>query len=730
MAGAEANRARAESNFQFSRQAVNDLFVEVSQNELLNEPGMQPLRETLLRRALEYYQVFVERQPNTPQSWRDSADALLKIALIRDEIGTKEDSLDHFHRAAEALEKLVRQLPDDEGLRSSLAEAYHSIGDVHIRMGDTSSAEKELLKAIQKRTELAQDFPSSWVHTLEIAKAHLALADAQRKTNQLDASRAHVRDAASAFQMLPAEAKTEPGPRDVAAEVYARIGEQGKAIELRKQLLTDAPRSMRQRYALADTYYAQAMRDRERSPEGAIQALEETQKLMEPLAASNPDVKEYQQLLGETYDQLAFILARKGRLDRAAELYKQALMIFEELAISDPSAVRNRDFVATIYNGLALVDRDRQRYESSLEWFQKALRIQEELVDEFPNLIQLHQDRAGTYHNIGRLHERAQQFDEAATAYETAMELLLPWAESNAKAAMNQINSMRSLVDVNTQRGDLQAVSEILTRWETLCREWLSRKPGDAEFRTQLSTALAVRTRLHLRQKMYEAAIQSGEEADALFQALRHDDPEYELADLSLMAVFYNNLGYANLQLNRLDAAASAYSAAIDCHLRLKNTGRKFDESLLLAAYATQGGIALSTGKHEEAVEALDHALTLSDAPDIKIARADALVKLGRQDQAFAGVSELPEGTDGALLFEAAKVVCRAARRVEDDPALEENQRTLIREKYRERALQLLGYAKQNGFFDKSENSALLRKDGDIDVIRNHVDFAKLGISE
>ena len=45
-------------NYEHARKAVDDYFVLVSEETLLNEPGMQPLRKRLLESALDYHQRF------------------------------------------------------------------------------------------------------------------------------------------------------------------------------------------------------------------------------------------------------------------------------------------------------------------------------------------------------------------------------------------------------------------------------------------------------------------------------------------------------------------------------------------------------------------------------------------------------------------------------------------------------------------------------------------------
>ena len=51
--------AASESRLQRALQVVDELFTRVSEDELLNEPGMQPIRKDLLEKALKHYQYFL-----------------------------------------------------------------------------------------------------------------------------------------------------------------------------------------------------------------------------------------------------------------------------------------------------------------------------------------------------------------------------------------------------------------------------------------------------------------------------------------------------------------------------------------------------------------------------------------------------------------------------------------------------------------------------------------------
>ena len=72
---AVANANLAEKCFQLNREAVDRYFTEVSEGDLLDEPGLQPLREKLLKLAKDYYARFVEERRNDPAVRADLAAA-------------------------------------------------------------------------------------------------------------------------------------------------------------------------------------------------------------------------------------------------------------------------------------------------------------------------------------------------------------------------------------------------------------------------------------------------------------------------------------------------------------------------------------------------------------------------------------------------------------------------------------------------------------------------------
>jgi len=75
---AVAARDEARQTLKLANEAVNTSFKEVSEDYLLNEPGMQPLRQKLLKLSLPYYKAFAEQKANDPALQIQLANAFFR----------------------------------------------------------------------------------------------------------------------------------------------------------------------------------------------------------------------------------------------------------------------------------------------------------------------------------------------------------------------------------------------------------------------------------------------------------------------------------------------------------------------------------------------------------------------------------------------------------------------------------------------------------------------------
>jgi serine/threonine-protein kinase len=133
---ARKSAAKAEANFAQALETVNTFCTQVSEEQLLDEPGLQPLRQRLLQLALRYYQRFQREQGDDPTGQGDDpklakevALSFLRSGIIISELGDPAGGHIALLRAKDILEALCRADSKDVALQNQLARCYVEIED-------------------------------------------------------------------------------------------------------------------------------------------------------------------------------------------------------------------------------------------------------------------------------------------------------------------------------------------------------------------------------------------------------------------------------------------------------------------------------------------------------------------------------------------------------------------------------------------------------------------------
>ena len=135
-------RNRAEASFQQARKAVDSYYTQVSESQLLQVSGLQPLRRELLQPALAYYQAFVEQHGDDPTVRAELALAYNRVGAITSAIGSNEQSQKAYRRAVEIYQELVRDNPNVSQYQDGLATTYNNLGRMECASGRWADAER------------------------------------------------------------------------------------------------------------------------------------------------------------------------------------------------------------------------------------------------------------------------------------------------------------------------------------------------------------------------------------------------------------------------------------------------------------------------------------------------------------------------------------------------------------------------------------------------------------
>ncbi len=123
--GREATaRKQAETNLQHARRAVDEFFTSASEHELVDVPGVQPLRRTLLEKALGYNQDFLADHPDDLTLKAQVAADHIRLCQIQLTLGEADLSAASLQRGIELAQQLIDQNPDTTSFASHLADVF------------------------------------------------------------------------------------------------------------------------------------------------------------------------------------------------------------------------------------------------------------------------------------------------------------------------------------------------------------------------------------------------------------------------------------------------------------------------------------------------------------------------------------------------------------------------------------------------------------------------------
>ena len=347
-------KARAEANFRLARAAVDDMYTQVAERWLAQEPQMEPLQREFLLKALQFYQRFSRPEESSAELRREAGKAARRAAEIQSRLGEtrRRVVLRRGHpgplRAAgrrpggsgagRGLQppRLVpvgqrpvargrlpagpgpgrgagRRPSADPEVRKELARTESSMGIVLMALGRHAEAEAAHRRALALRAALAREAPDVPEYRQDQARSHGHLGDVLKATGRY-------REA---------------------------LGEFDRSVALAEALAADAPRDPRFRqdiiHHLDDRANQLLMLGRAREAEADLRRAVD---LAERLAADFPNFFEYQDLHSTTRRDLANLLKAGGQERDAREDYDRAIAVAEELLRSRPDVPAHRRSLA------------------------------------------------------------------------------------------------------------------------------------------------------------------------------------------------------------------------------------------------------------------------------------------------------------------------------------------------------------------------------------------------
>jgi serine/threonine-protein kinase len=604
-----------------------------------------------------------------------------------------------LEKALPFYQKFQVQRPDDARLQEEMASNAFRVGYINAELGQVVDAIASYQEALRIGAALTQAQPEVVKYQNDLACTHNNLGNLQRAAGQrLEALRSFQEGLRIQTALVKAHPEVVQYQNDLARTHHGlgvlqhEAGQRPEALRsfqeglrIRTALVKAHPEVVQYQNDLANTHHILGILQTEagQGPE-ALRSYQEALGILTALVKDHPEVVDYQNDLAITHHNLGNLQRASGQGPEALRSYQEALGILTALVKDHPEVVDFQKDLASTHLNLGLLQREAGQRPEAFRSYQEALRILTVLVKDHPEVVQYQNHLASTHHNLGLLQREASQRPEALRSYQEALRIRTALVKAHPEVVDYQIN----LASTHHNLGLLQREA--------------SQRPE---------------------------ALRSYQEALRIFTALVKDHPEVIDYHVNLAGTHVNRGNLQSDQQQSSEALAS-YGQAIRIlgtilqKLPDHTTARLF----LRNAHVGRARTLSALDRHGEGVGDWSRALELDAGPGragFRLKRADALAHAGEHGKAASEAEELTQdkNVQGDSLYDLACVLALAGAAAARDARMPGSERRSLAEKHAARAIALLEQARGKGFFKDTKRVDHLKKDSDLDCLRQRADY-------
>jgi eukaryotic-like serine/threonine-protein kinase len=385
-------RDRARESAVWARQSVNQFFDRVSKERLFRQPGLDPLRKSLLQDAQRFYEGFVAHSSNDSRLRPELAAAYTYLAQITAETEAPDQAVAPFHRAALLWANLIASEPENVNYQEKLARTLADLGECLARLKGRNDEALDAFRRAQRLLEpLVADEPAS-------------------------ASRRH--DLGLILQNI-AQILFNQGQFQEAVTTIERV------LVIESQLVAENPGDLDSGLSLAKArkLLAEALVTQ---PDGVAPALlsqAAAVEILERITREHPDLADPLLQLAIYLGNLSDVQQMDGKLDSALKSSEKAIGIFEQLDRQYPGVLNYQGGLAGTCNLLSDLHRRRHEPAEALTSAQRARDMLKQLAAKHPDDTITRTELAKSYNSIGRLLQEGREPVEALQSFQHAVDL-------------------------------------------------------------------------------------------------------------------------------------------------------------------------------------------------------------------------------------------------------------------------------------------------------------------
>jgi serine/threonine-protein kinase len=483
---------KARHSEQAAHNTVNDFFTTVSEDLLLNQPGMQPLRAQLLQKALSHYKQYLSDHENDQQLQAEIAATQYRIGRITELLDSSEAALTTYANAQRLQEMLLASDPENLDHIAALSTTLNAQGSALVRLGRPDEALTALEHARQLREQLRAQVPQNVEYQRLAANTVMNIGLAHKSS----------------------------GVRQVAPQELALARDQfTSSITMRDKALQQKggdSRKLRRDQAMAWFNLGNFEADIPQRATVAVAALQRAAHQFSRLAGESPEDLEVRRQLAVTWQVLGELQGLLGDPAGADNSYAQAQETLNQLAVENPRVPEFRRLLAGVTLTRAEVAHDRGVWDAAAAYAAQARKLLDPLVIGRDAEIE---DRAALATALSVL-ARAETFRgnraDAVTAATRAQSTLLELSNTNPqepqfRAQLSRVYLLRAELALAGEEWD--SAEELAHRAEMLLIELISGSASITDHRAAYARSLYLQAFLHQHRKDWNAAVQLADRA-------------------------------------------------------------------------------------------------------------------------------------------------------------------------------------------------------------------------
>ena len=346
---------RVRQRFDLATEAIRLFHGQVGDDLVLKAGQFKPLRDTLLKGALDFYGKLERLLRDQPDRGSREAMAAVYFELgeLTKRIGDKAAAVAAHSKGLAIAEEMVEKNPAITDFRSILARGNLNAGVLHAQMGQTIEALESYRRAATLQERLVEENPTSNELQRMLAITYLNLGNLQYEGGKLGAALETYRRGRQIFEKLVRDNPT--------------------AVEFPKRLA-----DLHFNIGWISTYTGDLA--------VSLESLQRARTIHRKLADDSPGVPEFQSAVAMCEAGVGAVEFQNGRPDEGLSLSRRALAIRQKLAADNPSNPEYQSNLAESLGLAGLIKMTGGRLAEAMDEFSREEAVRRLLIERNPTI--------------------------------------------------------------------------------------------------------------------------------------------------------------------------------------------------------------------------------------------------------------------------------------------------------------------------------------------------------